>query len=350
MVPVWWIAAALAAPGTGDLGAPATPLGPGAPDVLDRWTADHRAPDAFPAPVAAYTPVGIALAALADHARRAPDRVAVEAIGTTVLGEPIWAFHIADPTVPVVRTVLVFAGIHALEWISTETAVQLAHDLITAPPPGVRVTVIPVLNVDGRLRSERDVAAGDNVYRRGNAGRPPVDLNRDFAVNHEATSVWRHVLPGYHASSPAPLSQPETRALDALAARERYDRAASLHAFGGYLYTPWTGRWRRPEAWPAFVAIGRSMEAAQGPHAYRTRQLSRWGFFFRANGSEIDHLYGRYGTLGYLIELTRSGFDLAHPADSLRRYVRWYDPEEPRPHVERGVAALQALIRADDDR
>ena len=53
-----------------------------------------------------------------------------------------------------------------------------------------------------------------------------------------------------------------------------------------------------------FLALGRAMEAAQGPRAYKTRQLSRWGFFFRAHGTEIDHLYAEYGTLSYLIELT----------------------------------------------
>jgi hypothetical protein len=86
------------------------------------------------------------------------------------------------------------------------------------------------------------------------------------------------------------------------------------------------------------------MEAAQGGHAYRTRELSRWGFFFRAQGAEIDHLYGEYGTLAYLIELTRSGVDPLHP---LQSYLRWYCPADPLPHVQRGVSALRALIATD---
>lgn len=273
------------------------------------------------------------------------DSVRLEEIGRTTLGNPIWAFHVTDPDVRAPEQVLVFAGIHALEWITVETAFQLLDDLVAHPPRGVSVTVIPCLNVDGRLRSEADQRYGDNTYRRGNGAEPPVDLNRDFAVNHEASSLWRHVLPGYHGSSAAPLSQPESRALDALAARETYDRAVSLHAFGGYLYYPWSGRWERPPDHAEYVAMGRAMEAAQGPGAYRTKELSRWGFFFRANGTEIDHLYGRYGTRSFLVELTRSGFDVRRPRASLREYFRWYNPEDPRRHVERGVAAVQALIR-----
>lgn len=300
----------------------------------------------LPPPAEAYTPYAVDLAAATDAARRKPGAVQIETIGTTVLGEPIRAFHVAEPGVPITRTVLVFAGIHALEWISTETAFALLDDLIAVPPRGVRVTVIPVLNVDGRARSEADVRLGNNTYRRGNAAG--VDLNRDFAVNATSTSVWRHVLPGYHTSSAVPLSQPESRALDRLADRERYDRSVSLHAFGGYLYSPWAGRWRHPDDEQAFVTIGREMEQAQGFHAYRPRQLGRWGFFFRAQGAELDHLYGRYGTLAWLIELTRSGFDPRRPLESLRTYFRWYNPADPRPHVARGLAALRVLITAGD--
>lgn len=267
----------------------------------------------FPTPAERYTPYEAVLAGIAVAAADKPGAVHEEIIGTTRLGEPIRAFHVTEPGVPVERTVLVLGGIHALEWISTETAFLLLADLVAVPPRGVRVTVVPVLNVDGRLRTEADIRLGNNVYRRGNTRG--VDLNRDFAVNREATSLWRHVLPGYPATS--------------------------------YLYAPWTGRWARPPDHAAFVTLGREMEGAQGTGACRSRQLSRWGFFFRAQGTEIDHLYGRYGTLAWLVELTRSGFDPLHPATSLSSPFRWYNPEDPRPRTERGVAALRALIGTD---
>ena len=323
--------------------ASATPPETVAPEALSLWAAEHDLGEHFPPLASAYTPLSVAYARIATLASAHPTRATVEVIGYTVLREPIFAVHIA-PTATPTRSLLVFAGIHALEWISTETALQFLEDLFLAPPRHTRVTVLLALNVDGRLRAEGDLWLGHNTYRRGNAARPPVDLNRDFAVHRDAQSLWRHLLPAYHAASPRPLSQPETRALDALAARERYDIAVSLHAFGGYHYLPWAGRWRRPDDYREMFTLGRSMEAAEGPFAYRTRQLSRWGFFFRAQGAEIDHLYARYHTRAFLIELTRSGIDPTHPLSSARTYLRWYNPVRPHPHMERACAALRALL------
>ena len=284
--------------------------------------------------------------ALLQAAEDKPGVVSVEEIGVTVNGRPIHAWHVAEPGVLIERKVLVFAGIHALEWISTEVATTLLLELIALPPRGTQVTVIPILNPDGRRRVEADLIAGRNRYQRGNANF--TDLNRDFSVHREAKAIWRHIIPGYYSNTgDMGLTAPESRALDALAAREKYDRAASLHAFGGFLYHPWSGDWNRPEDHAAYVVLGRSMEQAQGDHAYRTRQLSRWGFFFRAQGTEIDHLYGTYGTQAFLVEMTRSGWDPRHPIASAKSYFRWYNPVNPQRHIERGVSAMRALIRTD---
>lgn len=278
--------------------------------------------------------------AAAEHAP-----VRHEVIGRSAGNLPIHAWHVEDHSAPIERRVLVFAGIHALEWISTEVAADLLLEILEVPPVGISVTVVPLLNPDGRMRVEGDLARGDNFYRRGNNNNR--DLNRDFAHQREARAVWRHVLPGYYATTDAdPLSQPESRALDALAARG-YDRAASLHAFGGYFYHPWSGHWQRPENHPEILALGRQMESAQTSHAYRTRQLSRWGFFFRAHGTEVDHLYGEYGIEAFLIELTRSGWDPRDPFRSLRTYFRWYNPVKSERHRQRGVQALRALLHAE---
>lgn len=267
----------------------------------------------------------------------------VERIGHSAAGRPIWAFHVEGEG-PVERTVLVFGGIHALEWMSTEVATDLLLECMASPPDGVRLTVIPLLNPDGRARVEKDLEQGETRYRRGNQRN--VDLNRDFAVHREAKAPWRKILPGYYSTSAEALSQPESQALDALAAREDYDRAASLHAFGGFFYHPWSGRWARTEDHAEFVRLGRIMEDAQGAHAYKTRQLSRWGFFFRAQGTELDHLYGTYGTHTFLIELTRSGIKPLRPK-TWKTYFRWYNPEDTDPHRALGLAAVRALVRED---
>jgi hypothetical protein len=271
-------------------------------------------------------------------------RVRPEQIGRTVEGRPIWAFHIRDPGTPVERSVLVTAQIHALEWVGAEVAMRLIMEQAERPEPGVALTVIPVLNVDGRMRVESDLRQGRNLYRRANAQK--VDLNRDFAELREPRAVWRHVLPGYYATSPAPLSQPESRALAELADREVYDRAMSLHAAGGFIYTPWAGSWERPADHEEMTELARQMRGAQGRRPYRVVQLSRFLFFFRGHGMELDHLYARHGTQAFLMELTRGGF-IWTDRSSFKTYFRWYNPVDPDHHIDQGIRALRVLIRTD---
>lgn len=310
--------------------------------TFGNWLGDQRAPRTHPELATDYRFVGQAFWDIGVAMDADPDVVTTEVIGWSTEDRPIWAFHIGDPA-DHDRSVLVFAGLHALEWIGTEVATDLLLESIAHPPDDVFLTVIPLANPDGRAKVERDLTAGNvELYRRGNG--PNVDLNRDFAVHRDARSIWRHILPGYHSTSPGPMSQPETRALDALAGEHRYTRAVSLHSFGGFIYHPWSGRWRRPDAWRDFVTLGHEMERHQGRRAYRTRQLSRWGFFFRAHGSEIDHLYGRYDTRAFLIELTRSGIRPLRLRRDRKTPFRWYNPTDPDPHVEQGLEALRALV------
>lgn len=285
-------------------------------------------------------------AALAVQTR--PGRVSPERIGTSYDGRPIWAFHLKNPGETPKRKVLIIAGLHALEWVGTEVAAELLTDLAEHPlPTGVQVSIVLLANPDGRAKVEGDIADDTFRYRRGNARG--VDLNRDWGVNREPRAFWRKILPAYYGTSPSALSQPETRALDRLAKAQGYSRAASLHSFGGFFYTPWSGRFARlpkPDR-TEFWQLGRAMEHAWGTRAYRTRQLGRWGFFFRAHGSEIDHLYGTYGTRAFLIEVTRSGANPLKPKTWTANFQA-YNPPQPRrsrKHIERTVKSLKALIR-----
>jgi len=310
---------------------------------LEAWARERPTPEIVPAPAEGYRFIGPAFTEVARHVAARPGVARVEAIGRSALAEPIWAFHITDPSTPITEEVLVVAGIHALEWISTEVALELLHDLVERPPRGTRVTIVPLLNPDGRARVENDFLSElTERYHRTNGAY--VDLNRDFAHQRQPRAIWRHLLPGYYSSSPEALSQPESRALDHLCERHDYERAASLHAFGGYLYHPWAGAWERPEHWRAFVQQGRAMEKAMGAGAYRTRQLGRWGFFFRAHGTEVDHLYAEHGIEAWLIELTRSGLRPWRFRRDRSTPFRWYNPENPNPHTTRATAALHSLV------
>lgn len=300
-----------------------------------------------PHPEPAYHFAAEVYAAIDAVVTRSPGVVHPFVVGCTLEGAPIRGYAVRDPASAVTRRLLLIANIHALEWIPTEDALAFLLDYAAHPEPGVEVVVIPVVNVDGRRKVEADLLAGRNIYRRGN--RDHVDLNRDWAVNRDSRAVWRYLLPSRYATSEGPLSQPETRAIDALLRSHLspgdvpFSGFVSLHSFGGFIYYPWAGRWERAPDWPRLHAIAEAMQAGMGPHAYRPRQLSRWGFFFRGQGMEIDHVYGELGIPAFLVETTRSG--LKRPAD-LGVYFRWYNPRDPAPHVRSGVGMLRAWVQA----
>lgn len=278
------------------------------------------------------------LAALSELAGERPGVVQPLVIGESVEGRPIRGWALRDPAAAPVGSMLVLANIHAMEWVPTEVALAFAVDFAKFPVPGVELVVVPSLNVDGRAAVEADLAAGRDTYRRSNA--KGVDLNRDFAVHREAKAVWKALIPRRYAVSPGALSQPESRAVDALASARKFDVALSLHAFGGFFYYPWAGTWGRAPDWQELHRLGTVMQSAMARHPYRPRQLSRWGFFFRGQGMEIDHLYAEHGAMSFLVETTRSG--IARPAD-LGTAFRWYNPRDPRPHAAEGVRYLRAM-------
>ncbi len=302
------------------------------------YAAEARAASGPDHPEEAYLFAADAHERLATIAGERPGVVQPFRVGTSGADRPIWALRLCDPATPPRGSLLIFANIHALEWVPTEVAVAFALDFASAPIAGVEIVLIPSLNVDGRALVEDDLRAGRNVYRRGNAAR--VDLNRDFAVNRESRAIWKALIPSRYVVSPAPLSQPESRALDTLAQAERFDAAVSLHAFGGFFYSPWAGRWERPTDHAEFGRLGILMQNAMVNHPYRPRQLSRWGFFFRGLGMELDHLYASYGTYTFLVETTRSGVETLADLDSS---FRIYNPRDPRSHATEGVRYLRAL-------
>ncbi|MCP4804997.1 MAG: hypothetical protein GY913_17030 [Proteobacteria bacterium] len=272
-----------------------------------------------------------------------PGHIEPFVVGRSVEKRAIWGFRVVDPTVEAERELLVIAQLHALEWIGAEVAVAYLEEIVPTPPPGVAVTVIPIVNPDGRWRAEQDLLNDQvDTYRRANANG--VDLNRDWAVHRESDVIWSR-LPfskKYYYSSPEPLSQPETQAVDAWAVDVPPDAFVSLHAFGGYVEIPWGGVYEPTPDDARLKAMASEMAEAMPNRPYRVIQLNHFVRWFRALGCEIDHFYGVHGADSFLIELTRSG--IRGPA-TWKDYFRWYNPVDKEPHVDDGVAALLSLTR-----
>ena len=262
-------------------------------------------------------------------------------IGRTVQNRPIWAFEVSAKGRPIKKRILVFAALHAMEWISTEAAMSLLLRLAEHPIDGVSFVIIPIVNIDRRLLVESELRQGLRKYRRHNSNN--VDLNRDFEINREATALWRHLFPYRYATSPSPLSQPESQFLDQLVQNQKFDFIVSLHSFGGYIYYPWAGKYKPAPDQSKLHDIGMVMkQGMKGVHPYQVKQLSHWCFLFRIHGSEIDHFYGKYNIPSFLIELTWSGFVWYKPK-TWKDDFRMYNPVDPQKHAQMGSDALFAL-------
>ncbi len=181
-----------------------------------------------------------------------------EVVGTTLAGRDIWAYRLGDADLETVDglpepAMLTNGGIHAREWQSPEVVTGILELLATHPEDdhfydylreNLNVIVIPTLNIDGFLQTQRyparnylntdpsnpDTSPRDGRMRRKNMRNADedllttldhlegVDLNRNNApfwnTNPERSSSDSRSLV-HHGVSPA--SEPETRALDAAA-------------------------------------------------------------------------------------------------------------------------------------
>ena len=280
---------------------------------------------------------------LHEYTQDKPGVVDAFVVGYTARKNPIWGFRLEEPARDIRAKVLVFAGLHPLEWVSNEAAFHIITSLYQHPIDHVSVTVIPCVNIDRRRLAEKELLEGSKKYRRSNA--KGVDLNRDYTSNRRSDAIWKHVIPQYYTVSPDPLSQPESKALDQLATQEKFDAVVSLHSFGGYIFYPWAGRWETiPDIERHHEVASEMVKAQQGSYPYKAMQLARWGFPFRTLGTEVDHFYDQHGSLSFLIELTRSGlFPLSRK--SFQHPFRWYNPNKPQKDIQRGTDSVLALAR-----
>jgi hypothetical protein len=290
------------------------------------------AADAVRAPYRSYAATWRALAALAP-------RVTSLRIGTSCSGEPLWAFAV-EPVAAQTATTFVVGGIHAMEHVGVATAVALLERAATAASPwrSHRLVVVPMANPDGFRQVESDLGGGARRFRRANARG--VDLNRNFAAFWDDRYYLNRLLGRVFSPGEGPLSEPETRAIDELLARERPTYAVSLHAFGEWIFTPYAGSRRPPRDHDRLLQIASGMAAAQPHRPYRVLQLARRSRLFQARGAEIDHFYERHGALAFLVEIG-AGPRLREPPTWFLPYG-WFTP--PAALLERDIANVLPAV------
>jgi protein MpaA len=167
------------------------------------------------------------------------DGLGFEELGRSVEGRPIRGRRFGGPGAPL----LVLGGIHGDEPASVEALIELARSLAAEPRRAAPVWLLPAVNPDGLARG------GKNSSR-------DVDLNRNFPARSFTTQHAAGYFPG-----PDPLSEPETRVIADLVAREPIAAVVAVHApFACVNYDGPAAAWAEAVAvacgWPARGDIG----------------------------------------------------------------------------------------------
>ena len=205
--------------------------------------------------------------------------------------------------------------------MSTEIVLDTIEFLLTGYDQSRRVRrwvkeleiwCVPLVNPDGAYRFLHLCGTGRKNGRDtdGNGRIDPadgVDLNRNYPFR------WNG-LDGKGSSGdigsgryrgPAAGSEPETRAMMALAARERFVLAISYHTAGTKILVPYTiDGVKNPEPSVAWI-LGRHMaQLARSARVDRTYRAVRK--LYSVDGVDQDWHYHTYGTLAYIIEGPRT--------------------------------------------
>lgn len=282
-----------------------------------------------------------------------PEIVELQEIGRSVENRPLWALRIGERRGSALK-VAVLGCHHAREWVSVEVAYRLAEHLAAnASTEPVRswlqrgeVWVAPMVNPDGHEHSRTEYRLWRKNRRRNPDGSIGVDPNRNYGYMWGVLNVntSSHVPSDDTYIGPRAFSEPETRAVRNLVARELFGGVLTYHSYSQLILYPW-GYTSRPVEDEADLGsmrgltqdMARLIREVNGV-TYTPQQASE---LYPTAGDTTDWVYGEYDVPAFTVELRpataeEGGFIL--PADQIEPC--W---EENRP------AALAFIRRVLDE-
>ena len=263
---------------------------------------------------------------LRSLARRHPALARLVEVGAGAEGRPILGLRIAsDPADAARPSVLLVAAHPASEAVPPELPLDAATWLLESGDPRASrwlsargVVVVPVVNPDGlhAFWHESDQLGRKSRRAAGAARREAgVDLNRNYPFR------WGAVADRFNSDvpasaffrGPAPGSEPEVRAMMALARRERFLAAVSYHAAATKILVPYTIEGVTDPSPSAAWAVAEELvekldRLVRGKRYELVRRL------YPVSGTEQDWYHHELGTLALLVEapvsIPRSGEEL----------------------------------------
>ncbi len=275
---------------------------------------------AVDAPDAGYHTASEVATAVQNFANEHSDIVRVESIGKSLEGRDIWAIKITDN--PDQRetdepVILYNSMHHAREVMTTEVAIDTADYLtrnygkdptVNAWVNNNEIWIVPMLNVDGNNK----VWTSNSMWRKNTRNGHGVDLNRNYpfkwnACGGSSGSTWSDTYRGASAGS-----EPETQALMGLVERIRPVFNISYHSYSEMVLYPYGCDGEHTPTRDIVAGIGKKMaQSLPSDNGNKTYTYGTpWELLYAVDGGDVDWMYGNYGIIPYVIELssTREGF------------------------------------------
>jgi carboxypeptidase T len=301
--------------------------------------------------IAAYHSAETLEGDLRQLAESQPEIADLREIGRSLEDRPIWALRIGERRASEHK--LLFMGCHhAREWVSVEVPYLLAEHLVkNAGQAPVRdwlqrgeIWVAPMVNPDGHEFSRtRDRLWRKN--RRQNAdGSIGVDPNRNYGYmwGTRNDDISSQVPSDDTYVGPRAFSEPETRAVRNLVARELFRGVLTYHSYSQLILYPW-GYTEQPIPDASDLATmtklaERMQQLIRNVHGstYRPLQSSQL-YGIPVVGDTTDWTYGEYAIPSFTIELR---------PDSPQAGGFILPPEQIQPTFEENLpAALEFIDR-----
>ena len=252
-------------------------------------------------------------------------------IGTSFEGRPIWALKVSDAvgSDEAEPEILLTHGLHAREHLTVEMALYMLRALTDGYAADARIRgivdsretwILPSVNPDG---AEFDVATGSYVFWRKNR-QPPLgtDLNRNWGFQWGCCGGSSPDPASETYRGPSPFSAPEAQVVrDFVQSRriggvQQIKAAIDFHSYGELILWPYgytlddVAPGLDADQYATFVAIGRSMAAANG---YTPQQASD---LYITDGSIDDWLWAAEGVFAFTFEMYPTGVNPGfYPAD-----------------------------------
>jgi hypothetical protein len=266
--------------------------------------------------------------------------------GFSVRGEPLIALSFGpvqrERASQSPRTSVVVSGLHPIEWIGIETALNIGERLAKRKLDR-SVLVLPIANPDGVIKVEKNLRNGKRRFVRHNARG--VDLNRNFDAHWSRKNALARLVPWVYKPGMHAASEPEVSAIAFALASRRVDRALSLHSFGGVVLYPTAHSLMRPADSAEHRRWARRIGRQADVRAYRALPASWFGLGMTMGGLELDWFHERHGALSLLIECSRGGVGLS--LKKLFEPFAWFNPPDVHDTATRIAAAAEPFVAGE---